>query len=41
MEGKMRDKEEMQDGLVVEEGKMVTFPLRLVVFPWSSCDNVF
>ena len=43
MEGKMRYEEEMQEGLVVEEGMMVNFPLvlfALVSFPCSSCSKV-
>ena len=43
MEGKRRDKEDMQDSLVVEGGMMVNFPLvllPLVSFPCISCYKV-
>ena len=33
MEGKRRDKEDMQDSLVVEEGMIVKFPL----LPFATC----
>ena len=36
MEGKRRDEEDMQDSLVVEEGRMVKFPLPLIFFPCIS-----
>ena len=44
MEGKRRDEEEMQDGLILKEGMMVNFPLvpfPLVSFPCSSCADNF
>ena len=43
MEGKRRDEEDMQDILVVEEGRTVKFPfvpLPLVSFPCISCCKV-
>ena len=43
MEGKRRDDEDMQDSLVVEEGKMVKFPLvplPLIYFPYITCFKV-
>ena len=43
MEGKSLDEEDMQDSLVVEEGRMVNFPLvplPLVCIPCVSCYKV-
>ena len=44
VEGKSKDEEEIQDGLVVEEVMMVNFslvPFLLVSFPCSSCCKIF
>ena len=39
MDGKRRDEEDMQDSLVVEEGRMVKFPL--VALPHNSFLCIF